>query len=349
MSDKRYRVVQWGTGFSGKVALRAIIEHPNFDLVGVKVYSDTKAGRDAGELCGLGPTGVIATKNIDDIIAARPDCVVYMPARYDIDDVCRLLESGVNISTLLENFHDPDSLEPTVRQRIEEACRRGGASIYSAGPSPGFITESIPLVLTTMERRLDLLKIEEFADMSDRSDSPEMFALLGFGSEPAAELVSGLERITALHFGASLRQLAIAVGLPLDEVVSKATVATANTPVQIGGRTFEAGTLAAWRFEISGKRAGKTLIQMIPTWWITTDLEPALNTPFPKQGWRVTVEGDVPLEVSLRFTWSTEEDRANSANGNVNRPLNAVPEVCEARPGILSTFKLPQMIPTLLG
>ena len=53
----------------------------------MKVYSDAKAGRDAGELCGLGPTGVIGTKNIDDIIAAKPDCVVYMPARYDLDDV----------------------------------------------------------------------------------------------------------------------------------------------------------------------------------------------------------------------------------------------------------------------
>jgi hypothetical protein len=250
---------------------------------------------------------------------------------------------------LLENFHDPESLDAQVRQRIEEACKRGSASLYSAGPSPGFITESIPLVLTTMERRLDLLKIEEFADMSDRGDSPEMFALLGFGGEPAADLVSGLEQITALHFGASLRQLANALGLPLDDVTSKATVATARTPVQTPAGTFKAGTVAAWRFEISGIRAGKTLLQMIPTWWITADLEPDLNLPFEGQGWHVTVEGDVPLHVAIRFTWPTEEERARSANGNVNRPVNAVPDVCEAPPGILSTFKMPQMIPKLLG
>lgn len=347
MTYRRYRVAQWGTGFSGKVALQALIGHPDFDLVGVKVYSDAKAGRDAGELCGLGPTGVIATKNIDDIIAAKPDCVVYMPARYDLDDVCRLLESGINISTLLENFHDPESLDREVRQRIEAACRRGGASIYSAGPSPGFITESVPLVLTSMQRRLDRLRIEEFADMSDRGDSPEMFALLGFGGEPAAELVSRLEQLTALHFGASLRQLATAVSLPLDDVTSTATVATAKSPVQIGGRTFEAGTVAAWRIEVSGIRHGKPLLQMVPTWWITRDLEPAWDIPFERQGWRVRVDGDVPLDVTLQFTWPTEEERARSANGNVNRPVNAVPYVCQAPPGILSTFTLPQIIPTL--
>ena len=30
MTDKRYRVAQWGTGHSGMPALRALIEHPTF-------------------------------------------------------------------------------------------------------------------------------------------------------------------------------------------------------------------------------------------------------------------------------------------------------------------------------
>ena len=89
MSDRRYRVAQWGTGHSGMAALRALIGHPQFDLVGVYVYSDQKAGRDAGALCGTSPAGVVATRKIEDILAAKPDCVVYMPATYDLDDVCR--------------------------------------------------------------------------------------------------------------------------------------------------------------------------------------------------------------------------------------------------------------------
>jgi hypothetical protein len=42
-------------------ALRALIEHPTFEFVGVRVSSDAKAGRDAGELCGVGSTGIHAT------------------------------------------------------------------------------------------------------------------------------------------------------------------------------------------------------------------------------------------------------------------------------------------------
>ena len=137
---KRYRVAQWGTGHSGMAALRALIQHPDFDLVGVKVYSENKAGRDAGELCGLGPTGVIATRDVDDIIAAKPDCVVYMPVTYDIDDICRLLESGVNISTLLEHFHDPETLDPQVRN----ASRPPASTLAHRSTARGRVRGSSP-------------------------------------------------------------------------------------------------------------------------------------------------------------------------------------------------------------
>ena len=53
-----YRVVQWGTGNVGRLALRAIIEHPELELAGLVVHSDDKAGRDAGELVGAQPTGL---------------------------------------------------------------------------------------------------------------------------------------------------------------------------------------------------------------------------------------------------------------------------------------------------
>jgi len=102
MQQERYRVAQWATGHTGMHSLRKIIEHPHYDLVGLYVYSDAKAGQDAGGLCGSEPTGVIATREIEDIVAARPDCVLYMPMldHESIDDMCRLLESGANIVTM---------------------------------------------------------------------------------------------------------------------------------------------------------------------------------------------------------------------------------------------------------
>jgi len=97
VSEKTYRVVQWATGNIGTKSLRAVIDHPNFELVGLYVHSPDKAGKDAGELCGAGTTGVIATNSISDVLALDADCVLYMQQGCDFDDVCRILESGANI------------------------------------------------------------------------------------------------------------------------------------------------------------------------------------------------------------------------------------------------------------
>lgn len=90
---RRYRVVQWATGNIGMRALRAVIEHPNLDLVGLYVHSEAKAGRDAGELCGKGVNGIKATRSLDEIAALDADCVLYMPQGCNVDELCTLLAS----------------------------------------------------------------------------------------------------------------------------------------------------------------------------------------------------------------------------------------------------------------
>ncbi|TGB45045.1 hypothetical protein [Mycolicibacterium peregrinum] len=91
----RYRVAQWATGTIGTHALRSIIEHPHLELTAVHVFGTDKVGTDAGELCGLNPTGIWATHSIEAILDAAPDCVLYMPAAPDAEQLCRLLAAGI--------------------------------------------------------------------------------------------------------------------------------------------------------------------------------------------------------------------------------------------------------------
>ncbi len=41
----KYKVIQWATGAMGKSCLRAIIDHPDLELVGLYVYNDSKTGK----------------------------------------------------------------------------------------------------------------------------------------------------------------------------------------------------------------------------------------------------------------------------------------------------------------
>src|SRR5207237_6896451 len=136
-----YRGIQWSTGNVGRFALRAILGHPALELVGLWV-SGAKAGKDAGELCGLPPAGMRATNDADALLALDADCVCYT-ATADLrpfealEDVCRILAAGKDVvsSSIVPLVH-PRSFLPELRDRLADACRRGGTSFFTSGIDP---------------------------------------------------------------------------------------------------------------------------------------------------------------------------------------------------------------------
>lgn len=341
---KTYRVVQWATGNIGTRALRMVIEHPRLELVGLHVHSDSKAGKDAGELAGVPPVGVKATRDIDSILALKPDCVLYMPQGCNMDEVCRLLESGANIVTTRGEFHNPAMMDPATRARVEEACRKGNASIHSTGSSPGFITEAMPIVLTSIARRLDCLTIDEFADVSSR-DSPDMlFNIMGFNAERAPFDERRLGYVVD-SFSPSLSLIADALGLPFDKIEAKGEQAYARKSVRIAAGVIDEGRLAATRITVAGMRGGKPLMRFRANWFVTPDIDQ--DWKLRETGWRVLVEGDTPLDMSITFPIPPEKMAATTPGLTAHRPVNAVPYVCEAAPGIRTTVDLPQIIAEL--
>ncbi|MEV7886680.1 NAD(P)H-dependent amine dehydrogenase family protein [Streptomyces sp. NPDC002817] len=339
-----YRVVQWATGTIGSRSLRAVVEHPDLSLAGVYVHSAGKAGLDAGELCGLTTTGVSATRDVGHIVDLGADCVLYMPLVCELDAVCRLLESGANIVTTRGEFHHPGSMDPVVRKRVEAACERGGTSIHSTGSSPGFITEAVPLVLTSIARRVERVMIDEYADLSRRPSPDLLFGVMGFGVAPAEFDEARLSRART-SFGPSLRLVADALSLPLDSLEAGGELATARRRVRIAAGELAAGTVAAQRLTVSGIHAGRPLLRFRATWYCTTDLEPAWDPH--DTGWHVTVDGDAPLDVGIRLPVPLDRMAEVSPSYTANRAVNAVPFVCAAQPGIRTTADLPQITATL--
>lgn len=339
-----HRVVQWATGNVGSRALRRAIEHPGLELVGVYVHSEDKVGRDAGELCGLDPVGIAATHDIEEVIALRPDCVLYMPHVCDFDTVCQLLESGANIVTTRREFHNPASMDAAVRERVEKACQSGNSSIHSTGSSPGFATEALPLVLTSIERRLDSLCINEFADVSSRNSPAMIFDVMGFGRPPAKPIAGRLEHLRE-SFSPSLQLIADALSLPLDDFEVRGEVAMASRDTEIAAGLIPAGTLGAQRTSVFGMRGGEALMTFTATWYCATELD--ADWDLRDSGWHLTVEGDVPLDVSIRFPVSPEDYPAMTPGLTAHRPINAIPYICAAPPGIQTTVDLPQIIATL--
>ena len=201
------------------------------------------------------------------------------------------------------------------------------------------------MLLTSIQRRLDSLRIHEFADVSSR-DSPHMlFQIMGFGQAAAPQAIEARAQYLAHSFGPSLRLVAQGLGLGLDRIEAKGEVANARHDVSIAAGVIRRGTVAAQRTTVSGMRGGRALISFSANWYCSTDVE--ADWCLQPTGWRVEVDGDTPLDVQVRFPVLLERWAQVSPNLTAHRPINAIPYVCAAPPGICTTLDLPQIIADL--
>ncbi|TGD72502.1 dihydrodipicolinate reductase [Mangrovimicrobium sediminis] len=334
------RVVQWATGNIGLRSMREVIRHPDMQLVGALTYNPDKAGRDAGELCGEAEAGVPMTTDREAIHALGADCVLYMPRVVDIDDLVRFAEAGTNIVSICMELYDGGSgLEPADRARLAEACARGGASVYGTGSSPGFITDIFPYALLSLQRQVDFYQIEEFGNMS-RRDSPGMlFDQIGFGRpmDPDAYPTPRLSSAPT-----AFAPIARAAGWEIDEWRTVTGFAAARSDAWTICGDVKAGTVGARRLVKSGYMDGVERVRFAQVMYITTDLDPDWNVG--ETGWRVTLRGDASLEIDLKFPVSLDELGDYTPALTANPPVNAIPFVCAAPPGLLRTADLPPLV-----
>jgi hypothetical protein len=342
-----YRVAQWATGRIGVASLRELIRSPQFELVGVYVHSEAKEGKDAGELCGLPPTGVKATRDIEAIIRAKPDCVVAVQDGCNLDDVCRFLEAGINIATSRVDFLEPDYMDPEARRRTEEACRKGGSSIHASGSSPGFSSEALPLVAASMSRGMELMTVDEFANIPLSCPDVQVTGGMGFGTAATGQFDPALLHHHAHGFMQSVNVIAKGLGIKLDDIKVYGEMTGAKERFLLpGGTPIEKGTLAAQRITIAGLRGGKEIILYRVNWYTTTSVDQ--DWDLRQNGWRLVIEGDTPIEINVTFPVSGEKLSPAMAGITAYRVVNAVPFIVEAAPGIRTSAELPAIVPLMV-
>jgi 4-hydroxy-tetrahydrodipicolinate reductase len=179
--------------------------------------------------------------------------------------------------------------------------------------------------------------------MSSRNSPEMLFELMGFGRDPAQFDPRRFAHM-AHNFGPSLSALADAIGMPIDSVESDGEIAVATRDVEIAAGTVKAGTVAAQRPIVTCLRDDTPRLRFQANWYVTTDLEPAWDVR--ETGWRVQVLGDTPLDVEIRFPVEPEHYPQVSPGFTAHPAVNAVAAVCEAPPGIRTSFDLPKIIPT---
>jgi hypothetical protein len=326
----KLRVIQWATGKVGRLSLRAILDDPRLELVGVYAHSPAKVGLDAGELCGRPATGVRATNDLDALIALGADTVIYTPFEADLAQVTRMLESGLDIiSTNL--FLNIGGVQGAVKDQLEAAGKRGNASLYVSGINPGWVN-AISAAMTAVCRKVDSVSLVESADCSVY-ESVETWSFLGMGlPEATPAVIEGAEKWLILFRDAVVR-VAEAMAFELEDIEFFVEYAKAAEKVDLGWFCMEKGTNAALRGGWNGKIGGRTVVNITVVWYLTKNL--VEGWVIDEDQYHLVIEGEPNVDMRTRFTppatWTNHDWDTMTAMPAVN----AVFEVKDARPGVL--------------
>jgi hypothetical protein len=342
------RVAQWATGPVGRHAIRAIVQHPDLELVGVLVYSDEKAGRDAGELAGMAPVGITATQDRDAVIGLDADCVLYMaqgetnPAGA-LDDICALLAAGKNvISTAVTTLIHPACMGPAVVEQLETACTAGASSFHATGIEPGWASEVLPLAMSGLFRSVNRLTVQELLDYASYDNAFMLFDVMGFGRAPDDPTVFGADpAVLGSVFRAPLMLVADGLDATIDDFTFDRQVSLADHEFEIAAGPIGPGTVEALRFSASAIIDGRPALTVEHI----TRLRPDAAPDWPAgRGWKVTVEGEPSMVLEAKIAVHGEDENDQSCLGTAMHAVHAISPVCAAEPGIRTFLDLPTIV-----
>jgi 4-hydroxy-tetrahydrodipicolinate reductase len=338
------RVIQWATGTVGIHAVPAIVAHPKLELAGLWVHSDAKAGRDAGEVCGSDPVGVIATQDADSLLALDAECICYT-ASSDVrphevlDDLEAMLAGGKNVvSTSYVPLLFPKAAGEGVFERLEAACQAGGTSFYTSGIDPGFGNAGLAIATLAMSKEVRQVRMMEIINYATWNNPFTMFEIMGFSKPNTSQSILLAPGSTALAWGPVLELVAAAIGLELDEIVERHEVITANEDFEIASGPIPKGTISGMRFEIIGLVDGEERLVVEHV----TRLRDHDAPQWPQgEGYRILIEGEPNFTVELSLSSDRGDHNHAGCLATAMHVINAIPAVVAASPGVKTILDLP--------
>jgi 4-hydroxy-tetrahydrodipicolinate reductase len=312
----------------------------------VWVHSADKAGKDAGELCGLPPTGVLATNDADALLASDAVAVCYtatadLRPQDAVKDMARILAAGKNVvSSSVVAAVWPGHLEPSMRAPLDDACTTGGVSCFTSGIDPGWANDILPLLLTGTCEDIEHLRVMEIVNYKDYEQPTVLFDTMGFGQALDAKPLLLIPGVLSFAWGGTLKMLAAGLGVEIDELREVHERRPAPEKIDLGFGVIEQGTTAAMRFEVQAIVNGEERIVLEHVTRLDDSLCPEWPQPVGAGGYRVIVTGTPSYQCDVQMTAKPGQGDPGVI-GTAGRIVNAIPAVCDARPGVLSALDLP--------
>lgn len=170
----RLGVAIWGTGRAGTELVKVGLTRPWVELKAGIAFTDSKAGRDLGELSGETSLGIPVTVDAGEVLARDDiDAIFYagLGSNDEVAENCgRALAAGKDVVTVTNIYHPASALSPERVAWFREQAVKGSSRFVSTGLFPGFLMDQFPTAILSNIVSFTELRCERVADMSRYGD-----------------------------------------------------------------------------------------------------------------------------------------------------------------------------------
>jgi 4-hydroxy-tetrahydrodipicolinate reductase len=290
----------------------------------------------------------VATDDVDALLALDADCVSYMVqgetrVRASMEELCRCLAAGKNVvSTSMVFLVYPGFIDPGLRAPLEAACTAGGTTLLTTGFDPGWSGDVLPLAIAGACESVDFVRVTECMDYSTYEDPGFTGVFFGYGQPLARRAPIEAPGSISGGWGGMVHLVGDALGLAIDELREQCERLPAPETFETAMGTIEAGTGAGVWFEVQGLVEGEVRVVAAHCNRLRADIGPDWpRLKIAESGYRIEVRGTPSYECEIAPAGASGDHNEGGIIGSAMRPVNAIPVVCAAPPGIVSPLDLP--------
>jgi len=315
------RVIHIGLGPIGAGVVRQVASRKGFVIVGAVDIDLQKAGKDLGEVCGVGRK--LKVKVTDDIgraiKASRPDVAVLCTSsslKKVLPEFEAVLKLKVPIVSTTEELAYPVKGNAASARKIDALARRARVAVLGTGVNPGFVMDALPIALTGVCESVRTIDVDRVQDARIRRLPFQKKIGAGLTRDEFMEKVKD-GSVRHVGLAESITMIGDAMGWKLDRVTDDIAPKIADKRVTSDFIVVEPGHVAGIIQDGVGYRKGAPVIRL--------HMEAYLGAPESYDAVRIT--GNPPL--SMKIAGGVHGDIATASI-----TVNSIPKVLAAAPGL---------------
>jgi len=327
---KKINVILYGCGVMGRKVAEAVLNKNSLQIVGALDIDDQIVGKDLGEILeNPEPMGIKIEKDPEALLDRTNAQAVVLTTTSHLKGVRpqieQCLKHKLNVISTCEELSYPWNRYPELTREIHEMAVANGVTVIGTGINPGYLMDTLPLVLTAPCLSVDSVRVTRMMDSSKRRIPFQKKVGTGMTQREFREKID--QKIITGHVGLleSIHMIASGLDWELDEATElPPQPVITDREIETGLGTVKPGDVIGLTSIAYAKRDGKEVIT----------LEFNANADVDEEYDEVVIHG-IP-KIHERILGGVHGDV-----GTVAVTVNTIPKAVEALPGVKTMKDIP--------